>query len=50
MLREIYRCTDKLFVESYIIDHYKVMSRTTLRAAIERMPEPQRKQFLKGEF
>lgn len=50
MLREIYRCTDKHFVESFIIDHYKQMSRTTLRAAIERMPETQRKQFLKGEF
>lgn len=50
MLREIYWRVDKHFVESFIIDHYDQMSRTTLRYAIERMPEPQRKQFLKGEF
>jgi 3-methyladenine DNA glycosylase AlkD len=50
MLREIYWRVDKHFVESFIIDHYNQMSRTTLRYAIERMPEPQRKQFLKGEF
>ena len=50
MLREIYWRVDKQFVESFIIDHYSQMSRTTLRYAIERMPEPQRKQFLKGEF
>lgn len=50
MLREIYWRVDEHFVESFIIDHYKQMSRTTLRYAIERMPEAQRKQFLKGEF
>lgn len=50
MLREIYWRVDKHFVESFIIDRYNQMSRTTLRYAIERMPEPQRKQFLKGEF
>ena len=50
MLREIYWRVDKHFVESFIVDHYNQMSRTTLRYAIERMPEPQRKQFLKGEF
>lgn len=50
MLREIYWRVDKHFVESFIIDHYNQMSRTTLRYAIERMPEAQRKQFLKGEF
>ena len=50
MLREICWRVDKQFVESFIIDHYTEMSRTTLRYAIERMPEPQRKQFLKGEF
>ena len=50
MLREIYWRVDKYFVESFIIDHYTEMSRTTLRYAIERMPETQRKQFLKGEF
>lgn len=50
MLREIYWRVDKHFVESFIIDHYNQMTRTTLRYAIERMPEPQRKQYLKGEF
>ena len=50
MLREIYWRVDKHFIESFIIDHYNQMSRTTLRYAIERMPEAQRKQFLKGEF
>jgi 3-methyladenine DNA glycosylase AlkD len=50
MLREIYWRVDKQFVESFIIDHYDEMSRTTLRYAIERMPEPQRKRFLKGGF
>ena len=50
MLREIYWRVDEHFVESFIIDHYDQMSRTTLRYAIERMPETQRKQFLKGEF
>ena len=50
MLREIYWRVDKHFVESFIIDHYSQMSRTTLRYAIERMSEPQRKLFLKGEF
>ena len=50
MLREIYWRVDKHFVESFIIDHYNQMSRTTLRYAIERMPEAQRKRFLKGEF
>ncbi|MBR3177056.1 DNA alkylation repair protein [Candidatus Saccharibacteria bacterium] len=50
MLREIYWRVDKHFVESFIVDHYSQMSRTTLRYAIERMPEPQRKLFLKGEF
>ncbi len=50
MLREIYRTVDKHFVESFIIDHYTQLSRTTLRAAIERMPEEQRQQYLKGAF
>ena len=50
MLREIYWRVDKHFIESFIIDHYNQMSRTTLRYAIERMPEAQRKQFLRGEF
>lgn len=50
MLREIYSKVDKHLVESYIIDNYARMSRTTLRYAIEHMPEEQRQQFLKGDF
>ena len=50
MLREIYSKVDKHLVESYIIDNYARMSSTTLRYAIEHMPEEQRQQFLKGDF
>jgi len=50
MLRNIYAKVDKHLVESYIIDNYDRMSRNTLRAAIERMPEDQRQQFLHREF
>ena len=50
MLREIFWRVDKHVVESFLIDNYKRVPRTTLRYAIERMPEAQRKQFLKGDF
>ena len=50
MLREIYSKVDKHAVESYIIDNYDRMSRTTLRYAIEHMPEEQRQKFLKRQF
>ncbi len=50
MLREIYSKVDKHVVESYIIDNYDRMSRTTLRYAIEHMPEEQRQKFLKRQF
>lgn len=50
MLREIYWRVDKHVVESFIIDNYQRMPRTTLRYAIERMPEEQRLKFLHGEF
>jgi len=50
MLRIIYEKVDKHVVESYIIDNYSRMPRQTVRAAIERMPEEQRLQFLHGEF
>lgn len=50
MLREIYSKVDKHVVESYIIDNYDRMSRTTLRYAIEHMPEEQRQIFLKRQF
>jgi 3-methyladenine DNA glycosylase AlkD len=50
MLHNIYAKVDKHLVESYIIGNYDRMSRNTLRAAIERMPEEQRLQFLHREF
>jgi len=50
MLREIYWRVDKPIIESFIIDNYKRMPRTTLRYAIERMPEAQRLAYLHGEF
>ncbi len=50
MLREIYSKVDKHVVESYIIDNYSRMSRTTLRYAIEHMPEAERQRYLKGKF
>jgi 3-methyladenine DNA glycosylase AlkD len=50
MLREIYSKVDKHVIESYIIDNYSRMSRTTLRYAIEHMPEDERQRYLKGKF
>ncbi len=37
-------------VEKFLIKNYSQIPRTTLRYAIERMPEKKRKNFLKGEF
>ena len=50
MLREIYSKVDKHVVESYLIDNYDRISRTTLRYAIEHMPEEQRQKYLKRDF
>ncbi len=50
MLREIYSRVTKPVVESYIIDNYRRMPRTTLRYAIEKMPESQRQSYLHGDF
>lgn len=50
MLREIYSKVDKHVVESYLIDNYSRMSRTTIRYAIEHMPEDQRLRYLHGDF
>ena len=50
MLREIYAKVDRQVVESYLIDNYDRLSRTTLRYAIERMPEAQRQKYLKRDF
>ena len=50
MLRDIYSKVDEHVVESYLIDNYSRLSRTTLRYAIEHMPEEQRLRFLHGDF
>ena len=50
MLREIYSKVDKIVVESYLIDNYSRLSRTTLRYAIEHMPEDERQRYLHGDF
>lgn len=50
MLREIYSKVDKHVIRSYIRDNYHRMSRTTLRYAIEHMPEAERQKYLRGEF
>ncbi len=50
MLREIYSKVDKHVIESYLIDNYDRLSRTTLRYAIEHMPEDQRQKYLKRDF
>jgi 3-methyladenine DNA glycosylase AlkD len=50
MLREIYKRVDELPTENFIKFHYYNMPRTTLRYAIEKMPEHRRQAFLRGEF
>ena len=50
MLREIYSKVDKHVIESYLIDNYDRLSRTTLRYAIEHMPEDERQKYLKRDF
>ena len=50
MLRDIYSKVDKHVVESYLIDNYARLNRTTLRYAIEHMPEDERQKYLKGKF
>jgi 3-methyladenine DNA glycosylase AlkD len=37
-------------IEQFLIKNYNKLPRTTLRYAIERMPEQKRKRFLRGEF
>ncbi|MBT4209627.1 MAG: DNA alkylation repair protein [Candidatus Komeilibacteria bacterium] len=49
MLRESWK-KDSIKVEKFLIANYKNLPRTTLRYAIERMEEKQRKKFLKGNF
>lgn len=46
MLREAYK-KDSKAVEEFLTKHIRKLPRTTLRYAIERMPETKRKEFLK---
>jgi 3-methyladenine DNA glycosylase AlkD len=50
MIREIWKRSDGAVVEVFLKKNYKDLSRTTLRYAIERMPENKRKIFLLGKF
>ena len=50
MIREIWKRSDGALVEDFLKRNYKDLSRTTLRYAIERMPENKRKNFLLGKF
>ena len=47
MLREVYK-KDSKACEKFLKQNYKNLPRTTLRYAIERMPEGKRKKFLNG--
>ena len=49
MLREIGK-KNMVAEEAFLKQHYKKMPRTMLRYAIEKFPEPKRKQYLKGEI
>jgi len=49
MLREAGKQSEPQLVD-FIKTHYSEMPRTTLRYAIERMPETVRKRHLRGEF
>jgi len=49
MLREAGKQSEPLLID-FIKTHYSAMPRTTLRYAIERMPETVRKRHLRGEF
>lgn len=49
MLREVGKVDIKL-QKQYIVKNYDSLARTTLRYAIERYPENERKKFLKKEF
>ncbi len=48
MLREVGK-RDVAALEAFLAGHYRRMPRTMLRYAIERLPEPRRRQYLRGE-
>jgi 3-methyladenine DNA glycosylase AlkD len=47
VLREIGK-RDQQAMEDFLVAHYRNMPRTTLRYAIERLPETRRKEYLRG--
>lgn len=49
MLREVYK-KDSEACKTFLRENYAQLPRTTLRYAIERMPEDERLRYLKGEF
>jgi 3-methyladenine DNA glycosylase AlkD len=49
MLREVYK-KDSNICTTFLRENYAQLPRTTLRYAIERMPEIDRKAYLKGTF
>lgn len=49
MLRESWK-KDSIRVEKFLLANYKILPRTTLRYAIEKMSEVKRKKFLQGNF
>ena len=49
MLREVYK-KDSDICTAFLRENYAQLPRTTLRYAIERMPEIERKAYLKGTF
>jgi 3-methyladenine DNA glycosylase AlkD len=48
MLREVGK-RDLAALEAFLGEHHPEMPRTMLRYAVERLPEPRRRQYLKGE-
>jgi 3-methyladenine DNA glycosylase AlkD len=48
MLREVGK-RDQATAEKFLVTNHRQMPRTTLRYAIERLPEERRRQFLRGE-
>ena len=49
MLREVGK-RDRQVLKRFLLSHYKTMTRTMLRYAIEKFPERLRQQYLKGKI